>query len=81
MNSEDIYRDHGAMDQLLLDAFERKTGLRLPTKYRELIRKHNAVRLIRDTFRFTNAFHNQHWSYRLLESGEDSRDVSFYGFG
>lgn len=81
MDSEDIYRDYGAVEPSLLDEFERKTQLRLPPTYRELIQEHDAVRLVRDTFRFRNHFHNQQWSYRLLESGEDSRDVSFYGFG
>lgn len=81
MDSEDIYRAHGAVQPSLLDEFERKTQLRLPGKYRELILEHDAIRLVRDTFRFTNAFHNEHWPYRLLESDEDCRDVSFYGFG
>ena len=78
---EEIYRDHGAADPSLMDTFERMNHLRLPAKYRELIQQHDAVRLVRDSFRFANTFHNELWSYRLGSDGKDSRDISFYGFG
>jgi hypothetical protein len=81
MNFEEIYRDHGTVNPSLLDAFERMAQLLLPSKYRELIQEHDAVRLVRDSFRFTNTFHDAGWSYRLGADGKDSRDISFYGFG
>ena len=81
MNPDNVYRDSGKADRLLIDEFEIEFRIKLPKGYRELIQEHNALWPEKSLFRFHNRYHNELWSYRLNQDGTDSRDVTFYGFG
>jgi hypothetical protein len=81
MNEIEVDYDHGLAPSSLLDAFEKRTGIRLPLSYRTVIQKHNALSPVANYFRFENRFHSELWSYRLGNDGRDCRDISFFGFG
>lgn len=81
MKREDVRRDRGNTDPVLLDEFEKKFNITFPGSYRKFIENYNAPCLEKNDFRFINKHHNELWSYRLEEDGTDSRDVTFYGFG
>jgi len=65
----EIYRDYGVVDHSKISEFEIYNGVKLPSLYKELLSKHDAV-----------WFHNR--DFNLIFKGEViTRDVTFFGFG
>tara|TARA_B100000446_G_scaffold29243_1_gene24471 strand:+ start:810 stop:1277 length:468 start_codon:yes stop_codon:yes gene_type:complete len=69
MKALNVYRDSGVIDVSYINSFEKKVGYEFPTKYKELLSRHNALRPEEQMFDFKMNDHT------------DSRDVNFFGFG
>lgn len=71
VNNIEIYDDSGPIDIAEIDAFENLVSRKFPNKYRELLSLHNALRTEKRIFPFIDRTSGE----------EDTRDISFYGFG
>ena len=69
MNKVSVYRDLGVVDIKEIELFESQMGYYFPSNYKKLISQHNELRPSNDCFDFQ------------FKGEEDSRDVSFYGYG
>ena len=47
-----IYRDEGIVNSLLIEGQEQVLGFKFPKVYKELLSKHNGMRLDNDTFKY-----------------------------
>jgi hypothetical protein len=64
-----IYRDYGEISSELIEQFEKTVNYQLPTKYVNLVRKHDAV-----------IPENNGFTFRNIYGEKDERDVNFYSF-
>lgn len=64
-----VYRDSGIVNIEEIEFFEKKIGYSFPADYKKIISQHNELRPSNDCFDFQ------------FKNKEDSRDVSFYGYG
>ena len=65
-----VYRDEGSIDMEMIEAFEKEIGYCLPVSYKQLISRHNELRIEEDTFDFINVYKDN-----------DERDIYFFGYG
>jgi len=69
MQEVKIYRDRGEVNVSYISGFENRYAMSFPVEYKELLTKHNALRLEKD-----------HFNYNL--NGERrAADISFLGYG
>ncbi len=64
-----IYRDKGSIDNEVINEFENKIGFCLPQSYKELISKHDGLRIVENSFDFVNIY-----------GKKDERDLNFLSF-
>lgn len=64
------YSDYGLVDEKLIYEFERKYSIKLPNSYIELLSKFNAIRPIKEFFKFS-----------YFGKSIKTRDICFYGYG
>ncbi len=55
---KEIFKDQGFVDIKIIENFEKEIGLNLPNEYKNLISKHNSVRFIHSTLKFTDYYGN-----------------------